>query len=463
MNEQELADLFSEQIDGMLQGQTPNAGSGIEDLSELLTLGDQLSQTQFQAGAGAQAAFHSQLANWFGLANGGSPMTILGLSRAWFISIVVTTVVIVGLGFIAVMVSTVVVAGPIVELPVWPTEEPTAEPTGEPTEEPTAEPTEEPTAEPTGEPTAEPTAEPTGEPHPIIIFISNLNIITLCQGAYTAQSTFVNIGHTPVPDAALVWEIIEGAEFVEGINVNSNNLEATPGNALTLESGEGNAVAIQPNFVNLGEIAAGQEVDFDLDVNVGDSWWEQPEGTEIRVRISIENRIEITLEDDEPGDRNRGHGNDPDGYDEDNPGRGRGNHRHRNNSSYSQVITIIREGSQWIDLTGPAHHWGDQSLLINGNVVVINECTGLPPAMPPGANVHVIGHLLPDGTFIAINITVINITIINGEFESGVPQPGGSRGGGSEHHGGGGGGGGSRGGGSRGGGSRGGSGGSGGS
>ena len=84
MNEFQFADLFSEQIDRMLQGERPEGVSNVDDLQELLELGKHISQTQFQASTATQAAFQSQLTSWFGIANGGSPMTILGLSKAWF-------------------------------------------------------------------------------------------------------------------------------------------------------------------------------------------------------------------------------------------------------------------------------------------------------------------------------------------------------------------------------------------
>ena len=68
MNEQQLADLFSEQVDHMLDGESTAMPPNVEDLPELLDIvGQATSQTEFQAGSAAQATFQSQLAGWFGL------------------------------------------------------------------------------------------------------------------------------------------------------------------------------------------------------------------------------------------------------------------------------------------------------------------------------------------------------------------------------------------------------------
>ena len=105
MNEQRLADLFSEQIDRLLQDQPPDVMpddvDSSDELQELLELGSQISQTQFQASDAAQVTFQSQLKRWFDLTNGGFSMTILALSKVWLISIVITIITVVtGTGII---------------------------------------------------------------------------------------------------------------------------------------------------------------------------------------------------------------------------------------------------------------------------------------------------------------------------------------------------------------------------
>jgi hypothetical protein len=426
MDEQQLADLFSEQVDHVLDGESTAIPANAEDLPELLDFMRQsTTQTQFQAGSTAQAAFQSQVAGWFGLANGGTPMTILGLSKAWFISIIVTVVTVIGgAGLITVIATTIFAYNVSSQLP--PTTEPTVEPTGEPTTEPTTEPTGEPTTEPTSEPTSEPETPP-AEP-PTLIFVTNLVSVQLCQGTYTAQRTLVNYGDQPVTDAALVWNVIEGATFVDNVSISSPGLPETSDEiqATTPDSAEDSLVSdeeiVQSGYVNFNPVSVEQDVNLDVNVKVNDAWWEQPDGTEIKVELAVINQVAYLINDGyEYRDHNRGHGNDPDGFDEDNPGR---SHRHHSDSSTSQIITIVKQGAQWITLTGPAHPDGQQTLLVDGTVVVINGCTGLPPTLPAGANVQVIGLLQPDGTFIAINITIININITDGDFNSGVPLPG---------------------------------------
>jgi hypothetical protein len=99
MNEQQVADLFSEQLDRMLQGEPPALPAEAGDLPELLDLGRQYSQMGFRAGFAGQAAFQAQMASWFG-ANVAAPATLLGLSKSWFISLsVVLLAVGTGLGF----------------------------------------------------------------------------------------------------------------------------------------------------------------------------------------------------------------------------------------------------------------------------------------------------------------------------------------------------------------------------
>jgi uncharacterized membrane protein YgcG len=444
MNEQELADLFSEQIDRMLQGERPDVPSGVDDLPELLALGNQISQTQFQASSIAQAMFQSQLASWFGLINGGSPMTILGLSKVWFVSIIVTAIAVVtGTGLIAVIVIKSFISGPVSVLPASPTATSTATEVSAGTVTattvtsgtlitPTM--TTQPEVTPTVAATATPTTPLTGG-LPTLIFSSDLYVARLCQGVYTARRTLVNYGASPIADASLVWEVVEGAELIDGVAINSpeliqvvNENVVTPTNsvpdstvAASLVSATNDPLATYSNYANFSHIAVGQDVKLDVKVKVKDAWWKQPDGTKIKVKLSIRRKI------DDYRDHNRGHGNDPDGYDEDNPGHSR---RRHDDDAYGQIVTIVKQGARWVTLTGYAHDYGDQTWLVDGHIVTINDCTGLPLTLLPGSPVEVIGLLRPDGTFVAINIIIINTDVTIVIFDSGVPQPGGSKGGG---------------------------------
>ena len=93
MNEQQLADLFSEQLDQILAGKT--IAAPVEELSGLLNLGQQLTQVRFQASPAAQAAFQGQVTSWFGSAGGAG----LGLSKGLLMAIMM--VVGTGIGLVA--------------------------------------------------------------------------------------------------------------------------------------------------------------------------------------------------------------------------------------------------------------------------------------------------------------------------------------------------------------------------
>ncbi|MBN1218869.1 MAG: hypothetical protein JXM69_08075 [Anaerolineae bacterium] len=146
VNEQQLADLFCEHIDRMLAGEV-SPTPPVEELSDLLNLGQQLAQANFRAGPVAQAAFQSQMAGWFGsVGSGAVPPTILGVSKGlfWLISIILMAVGI-GLGLIVLVGSiyTGVIftqtdeTSPVsdgTEMPVLTTSEPADMPTSEATE-----------------------------------------------------------------------------------------------------------------------------------------------------------------------------------------------------------------------------------------------------------------------------------------------------------------------------------------
>lgn len=447
MNEQQLADLFSEQVDRLLQGETPTLPDEAGEVPELLDLiGQPISKIQFQPSPTAQAAFQSQLTGWFGPLNGGSDMAILGLSKVWFITILISIVtVVIGTGLIAVVVTSVFVvtaARPVMASPTVPATgtgtistatvaatpvasstasvTTTAVATATPTVTATVVATSTITATTTitPQPTVTSTVVVSGTPVfppigqiPSLIFITDLSLVSLCQGSYITQRTLVNYSQTTITNAALGWEVIEGPDLVDQVSFTSPDIQGDDDDNNVSTTG---AISnIQANYETLfNPIPAGQKVKIDIKVKVKDNWWKQENGTQIKVKVSVKSK-------GAPG-----------------------------HSNHHQIITIVKQGSQWVTLKGIAHFQGNQGLLIDGHIVKFNNCTGFPPTLPAGSQVEVIGILQPDGTFIAIHVIIINVTIIVGDFDSGVPVGGGDSDGGS---GGGSGGGGSKGGGGKGG------------
>ncbi len=99
MSEQELADLFSAQIDRILGGESAIAVATNGDLS-LLSLGQQLAQLNFQASPATQAAFQSQLGSWFGKMGGSSLTTGFGLPKILLMSVGAIMMIGAGLGLV---------------------------------------------------------------------------------------------------------------------------------------------------------------------------------------------------------------------------------------------------------------------------------------------------------------------------------------------------------------------------
>jgi|GEM_PF-2194205 len=407
MNEQQLADLFSEQLDRLLAGEPTQLPPETDDLPELLEIiGSSTTQTHFQASPAAQAAFQSQLAGWFGLvANGGTPMTILGLSKIWFISIVVAVITVVGgAGIIAVITTGIFIfrGGPVVSVP---TKTPTAQGTLTVTASPVASTTVTAVGTPTVIASGTPTATVTGTPAlppvaglPPLVFIGHFHLPRVCAGVYTTQSTLVNVGSEPVDNAALAWEVIEGADLVDTVGFSSANLvSGVDDDDDDDDAGiDPAAVAVTSNpligAVDFQPISVEQKVKLDVKVKVKDDWWKHEGETKIKVKLSIKNKFDL-----QP---------------------------HPGHNQYSQIITIVRQDAQWVSLVGFPHNFGENRMLVNGRIVVVNGCTGLPANWPPGSKIQVVGWLQPDGTFIAINIIIVNINIITGDFNSGVPLPG---------------------------------------
>ena len=136
MNEQQLADLFTEQIDRMLRGESPPAAP-VKELQELTPLAQHLSQVSFQASPVAQAAFQGQLTSWFSSGGGGLSTTILGLPKVLLMAIGAALLTIgAGLGLVALVNSTnLTLTNPDDKLPVQDvTEQPALMTTPQPTE-----------------------------------------------------------------------------------------------------------------------------------------------------------------------------------------------------------------------------------------------------------------------------------------------------------------------------------------
>jgi hypothetical protein len=312
MNEQELADLFSEQLDRMLEGQTPQVGGDADELTQLFDLGNQLSQTQFQAGAVAQTAFQSLLAGWFGIHSGGTSM-ILGLTKTWFIGIIISVITVVtGVVVVGVLAVRLFIVRTGEPLPITPTviavvtETPTATATTSVTEAATTEPEATPT-----EVAATPTVstEPTPDDDddydeddgdlPPLVLVPVINLPTVCQGVYVSQQTLVNYSNLPVDNSSLVWEVIEGAEMIDSVGLDSPILvaaNAETGDDQTAATTEVVPVSDQTvvNYIDYADfqpVAANQQVKLDVKVKVKDNWWNSSSETKIKVKVSIKNKL----------------------------------------------------------------------------------------------------------------------------------------------------------------------------
>lgn len=113
MNEQGLADRFSQQVDHLLGGEPPTVSPGDEGLRELLSLAEELARVGFQASPAAQAAFQGQLERWSGPTNGPrTPVTKFGrrnIMSGKLLAVIISILVTVTSGAIAVVVAILVV------------------------------------------------------------------------------------------------------------------------------------------------------------------------------------------------------------------------------------------------------------------------------------------------------------------------------------------------------------------
>jgi hypothetical protein len=118
------------------------------------------------------------------------------------------------------------------------------------------------------------------------------------------------------------------------------------------------AVEFQP-------ISVEQDIKLDVKVKVKDDWWKHESDTKIKIKLSVKNKFDL----------------------------------HPGHSHQSQIITIVRQDAQWVSLVGFPHNLGDNRMLVNGHIVVTNNCTGLPTDWPAGSKVQVVGWLQPDGIY----------------------------------------------------------------
>lgn len=248
-----------------------------------------------------------------------------------------------------------------------------------------------------------------------------LEPIYLCRGAYIVRRTLVNQGGSPLEDGYLRWTVIQGADLVREIRISSTSF--VPVAYSTPEPGESTELDAAVTITSTGlitgvarliSIQIEQEINLDIEVEVSDLWWEQPDGAEIRLWLGLGREFYR--------DANRGHGNDPDRCDEDNPGNGR---RCDDQlwGSPGQIITIVKQGSNWVILDGLVQPFEEGKLLIDGTVVTLTECSKLPPSFIPGSRVRLIGFIQPDGALVVINLILVDINIVNPDPDVNVTNP----------------------------------------
>lgn len=268
MNEQQLADLFSEQLDHLLQGREATLPPEAGDLQELLGLGQQLTQTGFQPSAAVQATFLAQLTAWFGAgAAAAGSSAFWELSKLWIISLSVAVTTI-GAGVGLSLLTGVVVDTPESDKATRPlaTEIPAPTPQLEPAASPGLPALNPGSAKPSqqdGSSTGDTLSPPTTAPPATATVTPSSSLsdtLSLPEPSPTA---------TPAPDSTA-----------------ENEVEVRPTGAETLG----------PEGEKEGEGDETEQLDNDDNSSPGP----------------------------QDGDIDRGHGNDPDGYDEDNPGQSDG-------------------------------------------------------------------------------------------------------------------------------------------
>ncbi len=263
MNEQQLAGLFSEQLDRLLQGQEVTLPAEAAELHELLGLGQQFTQISFQPSVAAQAAFVAQLIAWFGVGAATGSSIIGGLSKLWVIGLSIAAATIgagVGLSLLAVTVLNT--------------------PEFDNTPQPTA----------TEIPASAPQLETTDSSEPPDISPTATTPVTATAPPRTPASK----GDVLSPPKTAT--VSPASSLGETISLPELALTATP------EPGSEPKAAADEQPPTAHETPAHEGEHKQPDLDNEDNGETPPRN----------------------GDLDRGHGNDPDGYDEDNPGRSNG-------------------------------------------------------------------------------------------------------------------------------------------
>lgn len=167
MNQQYIADLFSEQVDRALRGEPPTSSLfGDKGLQEMLGLANELAGVRFQASPKAQAAFQNQLGGWFGPTHtGGAPRPKHGrwntMMSGKLLALIISILITITTGLVSIVIVILVVIRGFI--PGLPTQTPTPAYTATPpvTETATPLPSTTSTLLPTETLTATPVASPT--------------------------------------------------------------------------------------------------------------------------------------------------------------------------------------------------------------------------------------------------------------------------------------------------------------
>jgi len=264
MNEQQVADLFSEQLDRLLQGESLLQPDASQELQELLSLGQQVTHVEFKPSAAAQAAFEAQLAAWFGA--GAASAAALGLSKFFWL-FVGTTAIVVGGGLAALV-------GSGLDFDADGQQPAKTVPTMVPVSPPVA------TAAPAGEST-EPTAPDNSTSSPE----------NSLQERVFPQVT-QSVGDTLLPPTVSLGDTLPPM--------------VTPSTAAT-EEATWPVVTPTPGVETGAEASGGDE-----------------NGSGTTTETDPADPTGADGGEADAGDHDRGHGNDPGGFDEDNPGQSEG-------------------------------------------------------------------------------------------------------------------------------------------
>lgn len=342
MTEQELADLFAEQVDRLLRGQAFNLPDGADELSPLLGLGQQLVQVRFQPGPAAQAAFENQLADWFGPGGGAPPPAASNPINPWLWGLLALLI-----GLALLLTGWIIGVGIWLVNPAITAQTPAAVAvTPTPTVQPTL------TAEPISTATVARLSDtivitPTAT-RPIrseTVFVAEkVQTDTLCRGVYRAQARLVNRGLASTPPLELTWQVITGTAWIDSVRL-------TPSGPLNL--------------------AAGADLTVEIEAAVGPGWWSQPNSSRIELEVEVKAKGSAL-------------------------------------EQAKTTLTLVKQAGQWVTLDGYAYYQNQQTLLVHGDTVLLEDCTLQPPNLPDGSNVRIIAAPQPDGRFVAVKVEIIS-------------------------------------------------------